>query len=211
MSAIVGQFVGIVLSIGIGLVLLAAGRRYYPIFVGVGGLTLVLVIQDIATGGESVLWLWILALVVGGVSAYLAPRFEDLSLRIAGFVLGGYLTIFLLSDNGYGELAPSGELLLFLGGGILGLVAIHYKRNEWIITLSSLVGAALVTNVLVWAPALRAAAFSGLAATGMLFQAREWILPAIPDHSYGPTAPAAPVADSASGPGDAPTPPLPPA
>ena len=155
MPAIIGQLVGTVLSIGIGLILLAAGRRYYPIFVGVGGLTLVLLIQDIATGGESVLWLWILALVVGGVSAYLAPRFEELSLRIAGFVLGGYLTVFLVSNNGYMEFQPAGELLLFLGGGILGLVAIHSNRNEWIIILSSLVGAALVTNVLAWAPALR--------------------------------------------------------
>ena len=211
MPAIIGQLVGTVLSIGIGLILLAAGRRYYPIFVGVGGLTLVLLIQDIATGGESVLWLWILALVVGGVSAYLAPRFEELSLRIAGFVLGGYLTVFLVSNNGYMEFQPAGELLLFLGGGILGLVAIHSNRNEWIIILSSLVGAALVTNVLAWAPALRAAAFSGLAATGMLLQAREWILPAIPDHTYAPTAAAAPVANTPSEPGDGSTPPAPPA
>lgn len=171
-----------IIAIGLGFVLLSAGRRYYPLFVGVGGLALVLSIYGVVSENDRPLWLWLLAVAVGAIGYFVAPHFERLSLRIAGFVLGGFMAVFLISTNGYREFHGIYEALLFIAGGGLGLLAMHYQRDELLIILSSLAGAALVTDVLEWAPALRAAAFAGLAAAGMLIQAREWILPRIPEH-----------------------------
>lgn len=187
MPAVISQFLTILLSIGLGLLLLAAGRRYYPIFVGVGGVTVVLSFFRLFAPEQSEFWVWLIGLAVGASGAFLAPRFEKYSLRIAGFILGGYLAIFLLISNGYFESRLWSDLLVFVAGGGLALWGIHYNRNEWIIVLSSLAGAALVTAVFAFAPALRAALFSGLAAVGMLIQAREWILPAGPVHALSPS------------------------
>lgn len=182
MATIIADLLIVLVSIGLGFLLLVAGRRYYPLFVGIGGFLLVRSIFDLLSAASQPAWLWLVALSVGVGAAFVAPRFETWSLRIAGFVLGGYVTVFLLITNGYFHRHGFTESLVFVIGGILGLLSIGSNRNEWLITLSSLAGAALMTEALSFSPALRAAAYAGLAAAGMLIQAREWILPTLSAH-----------------------------
>ena len=89
------------------------------------------------------------------------------------------MVVALFVDGGTAENASTLlETVFFLVGGLLGAVSVRWSQNRSLIVLTSFAGAGLVIRTLMLDPAPEAVVFCGLAALGMLLQARDWLLPA---------------------------------
>jgi hypothetical protein len=117
----------------------------------------------------------LVTLVFGLLGAFLARLNKELAVRVAAFVLGGFILQFLLVDAGLTALRTTSDLFAIVIGGITGIVLELVYRSSAMIVISSFCGAALVTLSIEASDAFEAALFSGLAAVGMLLQSREWI------------------------------------
>ena len=168
----------------VGVVALLSGRRLYQVFVGIAGFVFGLVLVDWVTGSQSSWWTLLAGVIIAGVAVFIGRQKERMALRVAGFIMGGFIATFLVIDNS--RFLPDGpilfEWLIFVVGGGVGAFLVYRSQDQALIALSSLIGAALIVSATVAAPAFSAALFSGLAATGMLLQSRNWlILPESPN------------------------------
>lgn len=173
---VVSTVLSALLGIVAGSLALTNGRRYYSVFVGVAALALTLLALEFFFGEEQLLINWLIAILIGAVVAYVAPRFADVALPAAGFFLGGFVINFLLVDNGrITEETPFSWAAFFIGAA-MGAYSVRFSRDRSLIVLSSLTGAALITEFMAGSSSIRAAAFSGLAAVGMLYQSRNYLM-----------------------------------
>ncbi len=78
-------------TIGLGIVMLVAGRKLFWLFVGVVGFTVGIGMAERFFPGESETTLLILALITGVLFAVLALFLKRIAVGVAGFVAGGYL------------------------------------------------------------------------------------------------------------------------
>lgn len=163
----------------LGVLLLAFGRRLFWLFVGAVGFVGGLRFADRFMHGTPDETVIIFSLVVGFVSAIMAIALRKITLGAAGFLVGGYLLMVLLSatgqdqqvalavGNGGAQLAP---WLAFLVGGLLGAVLMNALFVWTLIVLSSLSGAALICESLRLSPQAISIIFTGLVFAGMLAQ-----------------------------------------
>ncbi len=132
-----------VISLILGFALLLAGRKLFWLFVGVAGFV---------TGVELVLRFWrgseltaiIVGLIVGVIFALLAIFIQTIAIAAAGFFAGGYvLTVLagMLRING-----GAFSLVIYIIGGILGVILVAFLFDWALITLSSLAGASLIVQ-----------------------------------------------------------------
>ena len=170
-----GDFLLDLLIVAFGAIAIINGRRFYWVFVGLGGAVVGLWLSAWLIPDRSE-WLYIgITLFLGLVGVWIAYKFEKLALHLAAFVLGGFILQFLLLDGNLISSGSTGDFMAVLIGGILGVVFEMVYHERSLIVVSSFSGAALIVSVLDAAPAFDAALFSGLAAVGMLLQSREWI------------------------------------
>lgn len=175
MNLLTGDLILDIFVIAIGAIAIINGRRFYWAFVGIGGAVVGLWISMWLLSSQSD-WIHILVVIIFGlIGVWLSFRFERIALHLAAFVLGGFIVQFLLLDAGYIESSNPGDFIAILIGGIIGLIFEFYYSNRSLIVFSSFAGAAMVAGILDVSPAFDAAIFAGLAAVGMLLQAREWI------------------------------------
>jgi len=160
--------VNIILGVG----LLLAGRKLFWLFVAAAGF--VLGAQVVIRSFDGPEWLGlIVGILVGLLFAGLAVFLRAAAIGIAGFIAGASILVGLveLFNNGAGGF----NWLLYLVGGILGVLLISLLFNWAIITLSSLGGAALLLRELLDAGALPSGLagplFVVLAILGILIQA----------------------------------------
>ena len=163
----------------LGVLLLALGRRLFWLFVGAVGFVGGLRFADRFLHGTPDETVIILSLVAGFVSAILAIALRKITLGAAGFLVGGYLLMTLLSatgqdhqfaqalGNGGTQLAP---WLAFFIGGVLGAVLMNALFVWTLIVLSSLSGAALICESLRMSTQAISIIFSGLVFVGILVQ-----------------------------------------
>ncbi len=163
----------------LGVLLLAFGRRLFWLFVGAVGFVGGLRFADRFMPGTPDETVIIFSLVVGFVSAILAISLRKITLGAAGFLVGGYLLMTLLSatgqehqvalavGNGGAQMAP---WLAFLVGGLLGAVLMNALFVWTLIVLSSMSGAALICESLRVASQTISIIFTVLVFVGVLVQ-----------------------------------------
>jgi hypothetical protein len=165
-----------IVSVLVGIAVLLLGRRLFWLFVGAVGfvLGLNLAFQLLTDQPE---WLVVVAaLVVGLIGAILAIFAQKVAVIIAGFIIGGSGLLWVLQLLG---LDPGGwALVVFAVGAIIGAIVIASLFEAALIALSSLTGAALITQVINQAFQFNALVvaliFVALLAVGIIVQAQMW-------------------------------------
>jgi len=129
------------LILGIGLLL--AGRKLFWLFIAAAGFFAgVELINRFWHGPE---WLSIVVgLVVGLLFALLAMGLKTFAISIAGFLLGGSALLSLASAFGI----ERGLLILYIIGGVLGIIFISIFFDWALIIISSLAGASMIAQTL---------------------------------------------------------------
>ncbi len=129
---------------GIGLLLF--GRKLFWLFVGLIGFAAGIQAATRFFPGQPEWMVLAIALTAGVLGALLALFLQWLAIGLAGFIAGAYIVVHFLHLTG---LATSGtDWLLFLIGGILGLILIIILFDWALVILSSLAGAALITQTI---------------------------------------------------------------
>ncbi len=156
------------IDIVLGGALLVAGRKLFWLFVGAAGF---ITGVELATrfGHQSDLTALILGLVLGVIFALLAIFLQAIVIGIAGFLAGGYVLSVLAAMLG---LVPAGTTpwIIYIIGGVLGLILISLLFDWALITLSSLAGASLVIQGLFPNAATGGLLFIVLFLAGVIFQ-----------------------------------------
>lgn len=128
-------------SLLVGFALLVAGRRLYWLFVGalgfIAGLQLASLLPQISDTA-----ILIVGLILGIGLALLAILLQRIAVAIAGFLAGGFILTTLAARLGP-ELDVS-PWVLYLIGGLVGVILVLILFNWALITLSSMAGAALI-------------------------------------------------------------------
>jgi hypothetical protein len=156
-----------VISIILGAALLLAGHRLFWLFVGAIGFVAGLQLATQFWQGPEILAI-IVGLVVGAIFALLAIFLQGAAIGVAGFLAGGYILTAVAGLLGLNQGAFS--WIVYLVGGIIGLLLVIFLFDWAIITLSSLAGASLITQALVLPAGLAGVIFLALVILGIVIQ-----------------------------------------
>src|SRR5258708_24969261 len=129
----------------LGGALLLMGRKLFWLFVGVIGFVFGAQVAPRFFHGSELLTIGA-GLVLGLIFAGLAVFVETVAIGVAGFLGGGYILLSLASALGMDK----GALIwvAFLLGGVIGVVLIVSLFDWALISISSLAGAATITQAL---------------------------------------------------------------
>lgn len=153
----------------IGILLLTLGRKLFWLFVGCLGFIAGLQMAEQYFGTQP-LWLaWAVALVFGLIGALLALFFQNVAIIIGGFIAGSTIAAYLALFFGFDP-----HPLINIVGGILGTIVLYTLFDYALIGLSSLVGATLIIEEIVWSPQSEMILYVVLITTGILFQTILW-------------------------------------
>ena len=157
-----------VINLILGGALLVAGRKLFWLFVGAAGfITGVQLATRLSQGPD---WLALLiGLIIGVIFALLAIFLQAVVIGIAGFLAGGYVLSVLAATFGI-SLTGATTWIVYLVGGILGVILVSFLFDWALITLSSLVGASLVIQSLFPQGAFAGIIFFILFLAGVLIQ-----------------------------------------
>ena len=111
----------------------------------------------------------ILAIGLGLIGALLAVFLKSIAIGFAGFLGGGYVSLILGSMVGF----DAGRIswIIFIIGGIIGLI-LAYAVLDWaLIILSTLAGSALIVEALGWSGVIGMVTLIVLLALGISVQA----------------------------------------
>lgn len=153
---------------GIGLLVL--GRKLFWLFVG--GIGFVAALALAARFFDSMPeWLQILlALGVGLVGALVAVFLQKAAIGVAGFLGGGLILGGLLGLLGV-DLAGAAWFVVFVIGGVLGVILVAAAFEWALILLSSLAGASILVEALSLSRPVELMLFLGALAAGIVIQA----------------------------------------
>jgi hypothetical protein len=165
-----------IVSLLFGIVLLLLGRKLFWFFVGVAGF---LVGMDIAmqfVAGPQATHL-LIAIVAGILGTVIAIFLRKVAIAIAGFVIGGYITVELLRESALFPKALIGVhgtafSVPYFIGGIIGAVLLFVLFDWALIVLSSLSGASLIVHSITFQHQALQMLFAVLVVVGLLVQAR---------------------------------------
>ena len=121
--------------------LLIAGRKLFWLFVGAAGFITGIQLTSRFWHGSEGLAI-IVGLIIGFIFALLAIFLQRIAIGIAGFLSGAYILSALATMLGMNT-----NLIVYIIGGIIGLILVSYLFDWAIITLSSLAGASLITEL----------------------------------------------------------------
>jgi hypothetical protein len=145
-----------VVSLLLGGSLLVAGRKLFWLFVGVIGFITGLQLAARFWKGPEGMNL-VVGLVIGVIFALLAIFLETIAIAVAGFLAGGFVLTTFSTMLGIDSRAFF--WIIYIVGGIIGVVLVMLLFDWALITLSSLAGASLIVQSL----------FSQRAAGGLIF------------------------------------------
>lgn len=160
-----------IINVLVGVALLFFGRRAFWLFVaGAGFVAGLALANNILEVPESVGL--IIGIGIGLLAALLAVFVQRFAINLAGFLVGGYIALQLLPmfniEGGWWA-----TMLTFIIGGLIGVILVGLFLDWALISLSSLAGAALVTDALNLSSGLGMAAFVVLIVIGVVFQGRK--------------------------------------
>ena len=162
-----------ILTLALGILLLLFGRRAFWIFVAVVGFIAGFTFATIFMRGQSELVIVLIAIGAGIIGAFLAIVLEWLAVLIAGFLAGGYLATSLAVS--LGMTTASGNWLIYIIGGIIGLILVAALFDWAIIVLSVLLGTEIIMTFLrTYVSAYYWLVFLGLIVVGIVVQVGIW-------------------------------------
>ena len=127
----------------LGGVLLVAGRKLFWLFVAAAGFVTGFQLTTVYFQGSESLSI-IVGLVVGAIFAILAIFLQTIAIGIVGFLAGGYILQTLATMLGFDT--ASLAWIIYIIGGIIGVLLVSFLFDWAIITLSSLAGASLLVE-----------------------------------------------------------------
>ena len=131
-----------VINLILGGALLVAGRKLFWLSVGAAGFVTGIQLATRFRQGSEVLAI-IVGLVIGVIFALLAIFLQAIVIGIAGFLSGGYVLTILVNMLGVDVTGPM-TWIVYIIGGVSGLILVSVLFDWALITLSSLAGASLV-------------------------------------------------------------------
>jgi hypothetical protein len=155
------------INIILGGALLMAGRKLFWLFVGAAGFVTGMQLATRFTQSSEGLAI-IIGLVIGLLFAVLAIFLQRIAIAIAGFLAGGYILTALAGMLGLD--AGAFVWIVFVLGGIIGVILVSLLFDWALITLSSLAGASLVTERLLPQNATGGLIFTILFIIGVVIQ-----------------------------------------
>lgn len=157
------------LNILIGTALLFFGRKVFWLFViGTGFVAGMSLAANTFNGPD---WLNItVGILVGLIAALLAVFLKNFAIGMAGFLVGGYIALQVLPIlNIEGGWVP---WLVFIVGGIFGVIMINAFLDWALILLSALAGSSLLVGAVDMTQSLSIIAYIVLVAVGISVQAK---------------------------------------
>jgi hypothetical protein len=131
-----------VINLILGSALLLAGRKLFWLFVGAAGFVTGMQLATRFWQGPDLLAI-LVGLVIGVIFALLAIFLQALVIGIAGFLIGGYILTVLATMLAV-DVTGAMIWIVYVIGGVTGLILVSFIFDWAIITLSSLAGAALI-------------------------------------------------------------------
>ena len=157
-----------VINLVLGGALLLAGRKLFWLFVGAAGFVTGIQLATRFSQGPD--WLAIvIGLIIGVVFALLAIFLQAVLIWIAGFLAGGYVLTVLATMLGI-DISGAITWIVYIIGGVIGVILVSLLFDWALITLSSLVGASLVIQSFVPQGATGGIIFFILFIAGVLIQ-----------------------------------------
>lgn len=156
-----------VINLILGSALLMAGRKLFWLFVGVAGFITGMQLATRLWQGLDVLAI-LVGFAVGAIFALLAIFLQTIAIGAAGFLAGGYILTTVAGI--FGANGDTFSWIVYLVGGILGVILVIFLFDWALITLSSLAGAALVIQAFFPRGAVGGALFVILFLSGVLLQ-----------------------------------------
>jgi hypothetical protein len=159
-------------SLVLGAILLLLGRKLFWIFVGAVGFLVGFNLASQYLSDQSIWVILLVAIVAGIIGSVLAVILQRVATLVAGFLVGGYLTVQLLQMLEVDlALAEGVAWLPYVLGGIVGAVLLFALFDWALIFLSSLVGATLITPVINPEPEMETIVFIIVLLVGIVVQA----------------------------------------
>ena len=156
-----------VISIILGGALLLVGRKLFWLFVGAAGFVAGLQLATQFWQGPEILAI-VIGLVVGVIFALLAIFLQGVAIGVAGFLAGGYILTVLAGMLGLNQGAFS--WIVYVIGGIIGVLLVVFLFDWALILLSSLAGASLISQALLLPAGLAGMIFLALVIVGVVIQ-----------------------------------------
>jgi hypothetical protein len=157
----------IIINSILGGALLVAGRRLFWLFVGASGFILGFQLTTRFFNGNEAIGI-LVGLGVGVLFGFLAVALQSVAIFVAGFLSGAYIASAAGIMFGL-ERGPS-TWILYVTGGIIGLILVGFLFDWALITLSSLAGASLIAEVFITRQGLASLTFFVLFIAGVLIQ-----------------------------------------
>ncbi|MBU1085989.1 MAG: hypothetical protein KKD05_00545 [Candidatus Omnitrophica bacterium] len=152
----------------LGIVLLMLGRKLFWLFAGMTAFAIGLEYAGLFLPGKSDKIVLIAALICAIIGLVLAFVVQKIGLAIAGFLAGGYVSMMLIKELGF-QLSWI-PWVIFIVGGILGVILILVIFDWALIILSSLIGAFLIIQATGFSLYLTKILFILLTAVGIITQ-----------------------------------------
>lgn len=157
-----------IINILLGIGLLIAGRRLFWLFVAAAGFVAGVQFALRTWTGQEGLAI-VVGVAVGILFALLAVFLRVVAISVAGFLAGGSTLLNIAAI--FGVDGGAFAWVIYIVGGILGLILVSVLFDWAIITLSSLAGAALVVQAIPFQrPGIMSIAFIGLVLAGVIYQ-----------------------------------------
>jgi hypothetical protein len=165
-----------IVNLLLGIVLLLLGRRLFWLFVGAAGFLVGMEIAQRFVSGPQGMKL-LIAIAAGILGAVIDIFLQKAAIAIAGFVIGGYITVELLRASALFPKALAGIQgtafsVPYIIGGIIGALLLFVLFDWGLIVLSSLSGASLIVHSINLQRHALALLFAVLAVIGILVQAK---------------------------------------
>ncbi len=154
----------------VGLAVLTMGRKLFWLAVAAIGFVFGLALGMQLTNGQAG-WLVLMVALLGGViGAVLAIWLQKIAAGIAGFLLGGYLAVWLAEILNFGP--NMWTWLIFIVGGIIGIILVLSLIEVALIGVTALIGAALMVQVFNLTLAVAGILFIALVIVGIVIQTK---------------------------------------
>lgn len=157
-----------ILNLILGAILLVAGRKLFWLLVGGLGFVVGVTIATRFFHGNELIMI-LAGLVLGIIFALLAIFLESIAIGIAGFVGGGYVLMSIADMLGVAR-GDVMSWIIFVIGGIIGVILVTLLFNWALITISSLAGASMIIAAFGLTAATAGLVYFGLVIAGVLIQ-----------------------------------------
>ncbi len=154
-----------IINLILGIGLLVAGRRLFWLFVAAAGFFTGVELTTRFFDGPEGLSI-VVGIVVGILFAILAMALKSIAISIAGFLLGGGAFLALAGSLGF----ERGDLVIYIIGGVLGVIFLNIFFDWALIGISSFAGASMLVQTLALERPIAGLAFIVLLIAGVAIQ-----------------------------------------